>query len=149
MRSFDYARLRVAEAIRPSLSPFGVRGLGQATTGAARFFDLSGKTITQIECGQSYQFEVPGYSDVWLTVIKDGVITFDSGYAVPMPAYVANCTRDPGHYEVVAKTPDGSQEIGRAVLDILPSPSLIPGIPDWWLIAGGVGLALLMRKKRA
>lgn len=148
MRAFDYSRLRVAEAIRPSLSPFGVRGLGQPTTGNARFFDLQGNTITSIECGQAYMFEVPGYTDVWLTVKKDGNITYDSGFAVPMPAYTADCTRDPGHYELIAKTPDGTTEIARASLDILPSPSLFAGIPNWTLAAVGVGLLLLMRRKR-
>ena len=148
MRAFDYSRMRVAEAIRPSLSPLGVRGLGQAAVGGARFFDLQGNTITSIQCGQAYMFEVPGYTDVWLTVTKDGNVTYDSGFSVPMPAYTADCTTDPGHYEVIAKTPDGNTEIARAVLDVLPSASLISGIPNWALAAGAVGLLLLARRRR-
>lgn len=145
----ERAQFRLNEMVRPSRVPVGVRGLGQAAAGAVMFKDLNGNVITQIPCGQAYTFDVPGYSNVWLVVVKDGVTTFDSSYAVPMPAYTADCGTDPGHYEIVAREIGTGVEIGRATLDILPAPSLIPGISNTMLAVGAVGLFLLMRRKKA
>jgi len=159
VRNLDYIQLRVNEALRPSLTPtnrrtgdLGRLGLGQV--GGPRFFDASGNTITTIECGQSYAFEVPGYTNVWLTVMKDGVTTYDSAtqippstYSVPMPPYQSICGTDSGHYEVIVRDPVTGQEIGRATLDITGG-GLFGLSSSTLMVIGGIGLALLVMRKR-
>lgn len=144
---YDYARFRVNEAVRPSLSPV-LRGLGQ-TSGGPRYFDINGNTITQIECGKPYFFEVPGYTSIILRVTKNGQETFNGPFTVPMPAYTSLCSFDVGQYEATATDPATGQVIGKAILTITSGASIFSSLsPTTWLLIGGVALFML-RKKRA
>lgn len=147
----DFAQFRLNEAVRPSLSPVtrlrGMRGLGDVA--APRFFDINGNTITTIACGQPYMFEVPGYTAIWLQLVKDGKLTFDAPYEVPMPPYTSNCELDPGSYEAIVLDPSTKQEIGRTTLKVTGG-SLFGGLSNTTLAIGAVGiLFLLSRRKRA
>lgn len=144
----DFAQFRLNEAIRPSLSPVtirGVSGLRQASTGP-RYFDVNGNTITAIQCGQPYLFEVPGYTQVWLKVTKDGKTTYDGLFNVPMPAYTSICETDPGHYETIALDPSTMNEIGRTTLDVSGGGFL--GLSTTTLLLIGGAALLLMTRKR-
>lgn len=136
---------RLNESTWMSRSP-GMRGLAQ---GAGPIFrDAAGAEIASVECGQAYTMEVPGYTQVQLQLIKDGLVTFNSAFDVPMPLYSTVCATDVGHYEVIAIDMATGEEIGRTVFDILPSSSVFGGISNTMLIGGAALAFLVLRKKR-
>lgn len=92
--------------------------------GTPVFKDANGSPITQMVCGNTMTFDVAGYSQVWLQRLKDGVLDFDGAFAVPMPAYIANCANDIGTYDVAVYEigADGTKGklIGQTRFTILP-----------------------------
>lgn len=135
---------RLNESTWMSRSP----GLGLAQTAGPVFRDASGAEISSIKCGEAYSFEVSGYSQVILQLIKDGVVTFNQLFDVPMPLYTTVCATDPGHYDVIVTDPVTGQEIGRTVFDILPG-GFLSGLSTNTLLIGGAAVVFLMfRKKR-
>lgn len=79
-------------------------GTGIGNTGKPTYYNMQKQVINSIPCGQSITFDVPGYSEVWLTRTKNGVQDFNAPYAVPIPPYVLNCVTDVGTYVVTAYT---------------------------------------------
>lgn len=86
--------------------------------------NMQGQIITEITCGQSIVFDVPGYSRVWLSQLKDGVLNFDGPFDVPMPPYILNCSSETGVYEVaVYELNDDDTKgdlIGQSTFTVLP-----------------------------
>lgn len=136
----DYARYRVNEALIPSLPP-SLRGLGLSIQ-TVRFLDGDGNIITSIACGKPYSFEVVGYSAVRLVILKNGVVEFDSAYAVPMSPYSAVCPSEAGNYEAIAYDLSSGAEIGRTTLTITGS-----WLTTKTLLMIGGALLLLRRRK--
>ncbi|MCI0618939.1 hypothetical protein L0244_38695 [bacterium] len=86
--------------------------------------NMQGQIITEIVCGQSITFEVPGYTRVWLSQLKDGVLNFDGPFDVPMSAYVLNCSTETGVYEIAVYELDANdvkgELIGQTTFRVLP-----------------------------
>jgi len=92
--------------------------------GIPQFKNMQGQIITSIQCGNSVVFDVPGYSMVWLTRIKNGVQDFDGLYALPVPPYILNCSDDTGSYTLTAYAlnPDNTKGvlIGQTNFTVIP-----------------------------
>lgn len=100
------------------------------------YYDANGNIIQSAPCGSIYSFDVPGYSQVWLTQKKNGAVIFDGPFAVPMPAYQSGCYNDPGQYVTLAYTTDGNTKgslIGTTVFTVTATP-ISPNAPA----AGGI-----------
>jgi hypothetical protein len=150
---------KVSEMMVPSLGPRPPRGTLGAAASQPVFKDASGSVISSIECGQPYTFDVPGYSQIWLTMKKDGQQTFDGQFSVPMPSYVASCATDPGTYQAVAYDLESGIVLGTATFTVLPPGSPAPGgtpgttgtvsatVSPALIVAGLVGLWIFTRRK--
>jgi hypothetical protein len=141
----DYYKL--AEMMAPQQSPKPARGtMGAAATDPV-FKDVNGNPITSIACGGTYTFDVPGYSQIWLTMLKDGVKTFDQLFSVPMPSYVSSCANDVGTYQVVAYDPVSGMVIGKTNFTVLPSSGAGQSVSSFFgsltPIQIGIGAAVL------
>ena len=92
--------------------------------GSPTFYDMNGQAISAITCGGSISFNVPGYSRVWLSRLKDGVLDFDQPFDLPMPLYVVNCANDVGAYDIAVYEIDANDVkgklIGQTKFDVLP-----------------------------
>lgn len=88
------------------------------------FMDVDGKPITQIECGNTINFNVSGYQQVWLQRLKNGVLDFDGAFNVPMAPYIVNCANDIGTYDIAVYEVDANggkgNLIGQTTFAILP-----------------------------
>ena len=73
-----------------------LKGSGSGPT----YRNMSGQVITEIKCGNSVTFDVPGHESVWMDQLKNGNLQFSGIFALPMPAYVLNCSTDMGVYDV-------------------------------------------------
>lgn len=88
----------------------------------------NGVAVTELTCGDTYVYDVPGYSGttIWLTQTKNGSSQYDGAYYVPAAPYTSSCNQDEGTYYSVVKTMAGSL-IGQATFTIkaksLPSPT--------------------------
>lgn len=96
-----------------------------ATNGKPTFYNMNKQVINTIACGNSIIFDVPGFSQVWLTRTKNGVQDVNGPYAVPNPPYVLSCSNDVGSYVLTAYTlnADGSkgQILGTTPFTVTPS----------------------------
>lgn len=92
--------------------------------GAPTFYNMNGQPITEALCGSSMTFDVPGYSRVWLSQLKNGTLHYDGPFNLPMPAYVLSCTSDVGTYEIAVYEIDANDVkgvlIGQTTFTILP-----------------------------
>lgn len=92
--------------------------------GAPTFYNMQGQPITEIVCGNSMTFNVPGYSRVWMSQLKNGTLNYDAPFNLPMPAYVVNCTNDIGVYDIAVYEIDANnvkgELIGQTKFTILP-----------------------------
>lgn len=88
------------------------------------FKDVNGTPITQIVCGNTINFDVAGYSQVWLQRLKNGVLDFDGVFSVPMAPYIVNCANDIGTYDIAVYEVDANGDkgnlIGQTTFAILP-----------------------------
>lgn len=99
-----------------------LRGLAAPT-----FYNSAGAPIVSIQCGQQYTFNVPGYSEVWLTQSKNGNPGYNGPLPVPMNPYTANCGTEVGTYVNAVFTVDRSggvakpgQPLGTVTFQVLP-----------------------------
>lgn len=146
-----YAQLKVREMVAPSMTPrnqapSGLAGLDLGAT-APRFAEVNGQTVTSIPCGIPYIFEVPGYSRVWLKLTKDGVVTFDGEFDVPMPSYTSVCGTDPGYYVAEVFDLASGAPIGTAFLTITAEGGGLFGLSPTMLLIGGGALLFLMSRR--
>ena len=92
--------------------------------GSPTYYDMQGRAITTAMCGSSASFDVSGYKRVWLSLLKDGVLSFDAPHDLPMPPYVFSCTNDVGVYQVAAYEIDANDVkgnlIGQTTFTVLP-----------------------------
>jgi hypothetical protein len=92
--------------------------------GTPIFRNASGQVINEIVCGATMTFEVSGYSRVWLSQLKNGVLDYDGPFNVPMPAYITQCSRDVAQYELAIYKIDANnvkgELIGQTSFKILP-----------------------------
>jgi hypothetical protein len=145
---------KLAELMTPSGSPLPPRGtLGAAATSPV-FQDMNGTVVTSIACGQAYTFLVPGYNQVWLTMMKNGQKVFDGLFSVPMPSYVSSCASDPGTYQAIAYDPTTGIVLGTTNFTVLPSTGAGQTISAAFanisptMLAVGAGVLLLILKKK-
>jgi hypothetical protein len=87
--------------------------------------DINGRVITDIVCGGSITFDVPGYNRVWLSQLKNGQLIFDAPFDVPMPPYILNCQNETGQYEIavyklVSPGDIKGELIGQTTFTVLP-----------------------------
>lgn len=98
-----------------------LRGSG----GGPVYRDMNGMPISEIRCGNSATFDVSGYESVWMDQLKNGNLNFSGIYALPMPAYIFNCSTDPGVYDVAvyALTEENLKGalIGQTRFTVLPN----------------------------
>lgn len=131
-------------------SPGGIRGL-RAISGP-QFQDTNGNVISTIACGQSYIFDVPGYSSVHLVLTKNGLPDFDGGFNVPMAPYLANCMTDPGTYVATAYDQSSGANLGTTTFVVTGATGIqqvFAGFTTTELAVGaGLLLFLVMRKKK-
>jgi hypothetical protein len=88
--------------------------------------DINGRIITDIVCGNSITFDVPGYNKVWLSQLRNGQLVFDGPFDVPMPPYIVNCQNETGVYDIAVYklvTPGDTKGelIGTTTFTVLPS----------------------------
>lgn len=83
--------------------------------GAPTFYDMNGKPITNALCGSSATFNVPGYTRVWLSQLKNGVLNFDGPFDLPMPAYIFSCSNDIGAYDIAVYDIDANDVKGNLI----------------------------------
>ena len=148
---------KLGEMLLPSQSPAPPRGtLGAAATDPV-FKDASGNPISSIVCGGTYSFDVPGRSQIWLTMLRNGTKVFDSLFNVPI-THTAQCGTDEiGQYQVFAYDPPSGMLIGQTTFSILASDGsggtgtgtgLLDTLKAHPLLIAGVALLLLMGKKK-
>ncbi len=85
------------------------------SSGTPTFKNASGQVITSITCGATMTFEVPGYSRVWLSQLKNGILDYDGPFNVPMPPYITQCSRDVAHYELAVYAIDSNNVKGKLI----------------------------------
>ena len=143
----QYTKWKVGEAIAASqLKPGGSSGLGFTPLNQPAYFaDASGAAITTIVCGKPYTFQVPGYSQVWLKLTKNGKTTYDAAFNVPMPAYTSSCFRDPGVYVATVLDVNTKALIGTANLTVTGG---LFGLSTTTLVILGAGAFLVLRKRK-
>ena len=96
-------------------------------TGKPLFYNMSKQVITTIACGGSVIFDVTGYTNklVWLVRMKNGVQDFAGLYTISPLPYVMNCSTDVGSYFVSVYTvnPDNSQGLLLGTTSFTVTPS--------------------------
>lgn len=162
MDLLDY--YKVSEMMVPSMAPRPPRGTLGAAASAPVFKNAAGAVITAIECGQPYTFDVPGQSQIWLTMTRDGNQTFNGQFSVPMPSYVSACATDVGTYNAIAYDLASGMVLGQTQFTITPAGSggVPPGggntppvgtvsaqISPLMIVAGLAALYFLVGKKGA
>lgn len=101
--------------------------------GSPTYYNANGQAVTEIECGNSVSFDVPGYKQVWLSQLKNGQLNYDGIFpthqpALPMPLHVLNCATDIGVYDVAVyeltfdenNTAIKGKLIGQTKLTVVP-----------------------------
>lgn len=94
-------------------------------SGKPTYKNVNGQVITDIVCGQTITFDVPGYNRVWLSQLHNGALAHDGPFDVPMPPYIVNCQNETGIYEIaVYEIGAGDVKgklIGQTTFTVLPS----------------------------
>jgi hypothetical protein len=109
------------------------------------FYNAAGKPITSIACGEAYTFDVAGHTDVWLRQYRNGKLSFDGVFSVPMPSYKSSCANDPGVYLNEVYDLSGSQPgalIGKLTFTVTAGGS------SMYLIGAAAVAAFLFMRKR-
>lgn len=92
--------------------------------GKPTFYNANGQPITEMLCGNTMTFNVSGYTQVWMSQLKNGVLNFDGPFDLPMQPYIATCTNDVGVYDVAVYEIDANGNkgalIGQTKFTILP-----------------------------
>lgn len=88
--------------------------------GSPTYYNANGQAVTEIECGNSIAFDVPGYKRVWLSQLKNGQLNYDGVFPthqpeLPMPLHVLNCATDIGVYDVAVYELDENDEKGKLI----------------------------------
>lgn len=93
--------------------------------GLGAYYLKNGQPTSSYFVGDTMGFNVPGYSQVWLTQTQNGNPQYNGAFNVPMPAYVLQA-RDVGTFAatVYELTPQGKQGklIGTDTVQVLPAP---------------------------
>jgi len=84
-------------------------------TGGPTYYNMDGQPITDALCGSSATFNVPGYTRIWLSLLKDKTLNFDGPYDLPMPAYIFSCSTDVGVYDVAVYEIDANDQKGKLI----------------------------------
>lgn len=149
---------KVSEMVGPSRTPKPFRGMGMGSLGQTgpQFLDASGNPITSVQSGQPYGFNVPGYSSVWLILIKDGQQVYNALFSVPMALHTAQDS-EIGFWQAQAYDPNSGQSLGATTLQITAASAAGAGagVTTWLssltttekLVGAGAILFLLTRKK--
>ena len=116
-------------------------------------FFKNGIPVTQITVGDTVTYNVPGYSQIWLYQLKNGVQQFNGVYSVPVTyTYTA---QDVGHYDSYAYDLTGPNQtfgnlIEQSAEDVVPvgGGSILGTSGSNLLLYGGLALAawLLLRR---
>lgn len=92
--------------------------------GGPTFYNVNGQAITEVVCGNSIAFDVPGYPRVWMSQLKNGQLNYDGPFNLPMPTYVVSCSNDVGTYEIAVYEINENDVkgtlIGQTSFNILP-----------------------------
>lgn len=83
--------------------------------GSPTFYNMQGQPVTEMLCGDSMTFNVSGYSRVWMSQLKDGVLNYDGPFNLPMPAYIVNCANDIGVYDIAVYEIDANDVKGNLI----------------------------------
>jgi hypothetical protein len=83
--------------------------------GTPVFKNANGAPITTMMCGNTMTFDVPGYTRVWMSQLKNGVLNFDGPFDLPMPPYIATCSGDVGVYDVAVYELDANENKGQLI----------------------------------
>lgn len=68
---------------------------------AAPVFYKGSFPVTKVICGDTYTFDVPGYTNIWLKEWKNGSLVYNNTYSVPS-VYTSVCGQDEGTYSIEA-----------------------------------------------
>ena len=94
--------------------------------GLGAYYLKNGQPTSTYYVGDTMGFNVPGYSQVWLTQVQNGSPQYNGPFNVPMPAYVLQ-SRDIGTFQatVYELTPQGKQGklIGTDSVQVLAAPA--------------------------
>ena len=110
--------------------------VGYSANAAPIFYKVPGFPVSSIICGDTYTFDVPGYTTVWIKEWKAGNLIYDKQLNVPKALY-SICNSSEGTYILEAYTtnfltgqPD--QPLGTTSLSInpisTPTPDTIPPV---------------------
>lgn len=91
-------------------------------------FYQNGSRVISVICGDTYSFDVVGYSNqnVWIEMKKDGTTVFDGLFLVPMNNYTSRCNNeanDAGKYDVVVYESENNvkgKAVAGAVFNVQP-----------------------------
>jgi hypothetical protein len=92
------------------------------------YLDANGNPLSQIVCGGSYTFDVPGsgLDHVQITVYKNGAIAYQGIEPIPIP-YTTVCNQDEATYQTIAYDPITGANLGQTAIVILPAGSTVTG----------------------
>jgi hypothetical protein len=100
--------------------------------GLGAYYLKNGQPTSTYYVGETMGFNVPGYSQVWLTQVQNGSPQYNGPFNVPMPPYVLQ-SRDIGTFAatVYELTPQGKQGklIGTDTVQVLATPQTIYAPP--------------------
>lgn len=92
--------------------------------------------VTKVICGDTYTFDVPGYTNIWLKEWKNGSLVYNSTYSVPS-VYTSVCGQDEGTYSIEAYIVGGfavgpGDPLGSTtfIIDSKPTSSTTTTPPD-------------------
>jgi len=93
--------------------------------GVPTYYDMQGHPVNLVPCGESVSFDVPGYSVVWLSQLKNGQLNYDGLFPLPMSPRVLTCGMDVGIYDVAVFDVDTNGQksnlIGQTRLTVSPA----------------------------
>ena len=105
--------------------------VGYSANAAPIFYKIPGFPTSSITCGDTYTFDVPGYTTVWLKEWKgSGNLVYNAQYNVPS-TYTSVCNKDEGNYSVEVYITDyftgqPDQPLGTTSLTINPISAPTP-----------------------
>lgn len=152
---------KVSEMVQPSRSPAPVRAVGFSLAGMRgtnpQFLDANGTPISSIESGQPYGFNVPGYSQVWLVLNKDGQQVYNANFPLPMALHQAQDS-EIGTWQAIAYDSNTGQLIGSTTFQITAAGSGTgtgSGVTAWLSsltptqkVLGAAGILFLLSRKK-
>ena len=92
-------------------------------------FYQNGSVVGSVVCGDTYSFDVAGYSNqtVWVEMKKDGTTIFDGLFSLPMQPYTSVCNteaNDAGRYVIATYAVENGNKgegVASAVFTVIPT----------------------------